>query len=255
MRGLTSLVSMVPLQITSDPATPAAADIRRMFDEISPRYDLCNCLLSLGMDQHLRKAAVGLARLPDDGLLLDLCTGTADVIMAARKKHPRVRAVGIDFSGAMLRRAQAKLLQDGGVAATQTALVQADCLSLPVCDSTFDAVTVAWGVRNLTDAHTGFAEMARVLKEGGRLVVLEFSRPRSSLVRGAFDICFGMYSRMVGLLAPGGGRAYRYLPESIARFPSPDELSAMIAGCGLEVERVDVRLLGCVCAHVAVKPG
>ena len=238
---------MILLRSAPKPAGPPADDIRRMFDRISPTYDLCNSLLSLGMDRRLRKAAVRLARLPEDGRLLDLCTGTGDLALAARQMHPRAQVVGVDFAGRMLSRAHTK------AAGKRIGLVQGDCLQLPLPDASFDAVTIAWGLRNLVDLGAGLREMARVLRKGGRLVVLEFSGHRSELPRRAFGAAFGLHSRLVGLIALRGGRAYSYLPESIDRFPSVDELSSLIGECGFELESVNRRVLGCLCAHVAVK--
>jgi demethylmenaquinone methyltransferase/2-methoxy-6-polyprenyl-1,4-benzoquinol methylase len=231
----------------AEPHTPAAADVRRMFDAVAARYDACNALLGLGLAQWLRRRAVKLARLPEDGSLLDACTGTGDVALAARKLHPRRRIAAVDFSGGMLGRARVKLAGRG------VSLIQGDCLRIPVRDQTFDAVTVAWGLRNLSDVPAGLEEMARVLKKGGRLVILEFSRPGRRYVRGAFDLCFGAYSRLVGLAAGRAADAYSYLPRSIEQFPAPARLSAMIAECGLEVESATPRLLGCLYTHVAVK--
>ncbi|NQT20572.1 MAG: ubiquinone/menaquinone biosynthesis methyltransferase [Planctomycetes bacterium] len=242
-----ALILMVLLKSTPKPAMPAADDIRRMFDRISPTYDLCNSLLSLGMDQRLRKLAVGLARPPEDGRLLDVCTGTADLALAARRMHPRAQVVGVDFAGQMLSKAQPK------VAEKKIGLVQANCLRLPLLDATFDAIAIAWGLRNLADLNAGLLEMARVLRKGGRLVVLEFSEPRSALPARVLGAAFGLHSRLVGLIAPRGSKAYTYLPESIDRFPSADELSSLIGECGFEVESVNRRVLGCICVHVAVK--
>jgi len=224
-----------------------AAETRRMFDRIARRYDRCNALLSFGMDQRLRRLAVHLADLPQHAAVLDLCTGTGDLAAAAQQLLPQAKVVGLDFSRSMLELARHKL--DG----PRVNLIQADCLALPVRDGTFDAVTIGWGLRNLADLNGGLAEAARVLKPGGKLAVLDFSRPKRRVVRAAFDLFFGAWARLVGLLAPRSNGAYQYLPRSIARFPAADELSEMIARTGLTVRSVHPRLFGCICIHVAIK--
>jgi len=227
------------------PASPAG--IRRMFDDIAPVYDRCNGLLSLGTAGRLRRRMARLARLPRGGRLLDLCTGTADGALAARALRADAQVIGIDFSAMMLDRARAKTAGRG------VHLVAGDCLALPVRSGSIDAVTVAWGLRNTASPGSALAEAARVLRPGGRLVVLEFSRPRSKIMRKGLDIAFRLLARAAGLLAGSGGRAYAYLPRSIAAFPAAAELSTLLEERGFAVESVRADLLGYLCTHVAVK--
>src|SRR5262249_51883692 len=157
------------------------ARIRRMFDGIAPKYDLLNHLLSLNVDKAWRKRVTRMVPVTT-GPLLDLCTGTGDLAFEYdRASNGRVRIVGIDFSAEMLTHAVAKSQRRGSH--LRIGFVQADAQRLPFADGAFEAVTVAFGLRNVTDTDRGLAEMARVTRPGGRVAVLEFSRPRHATLR------------------------------------------------------------------------
>lgn len=208
-----------------------AAHVRRMFDSIAPRYDLLNHVLSLNVDRLWRKRAVnrlGWERAPA-GTYLDNCAGTLDLsVELARRPAFRGRVVGSDFTFAML---------ENGVRAGKTAGVPiepacADALALPYPDASFDGATVGFGVRNLADLDAGLREMARVLKPGARLVVLEFTTPGWQPFRGLYFFYFLKVLPLVGRMVSKHSSAYTYLPESVMSFPEPPELARRMAAAG-----------------------
>jgi demethylmenaquinone methyltransferase/2-methoxy-6-polyprenyl-1,4-benzoquinol methylase len=200
-----------------------------MFERIAPRYDLLNRLLSAGTDTRWRRACIDFLELPGPSRLLDLCTGTADVLIEFLRRHPRHRGLGVDFAGAMLARARMKL--DGRGFGDRASLARADAEQLPVRERTFDAVTMAFGIRNVQDPARALAEANRALRPGGRLVVLEFSTPN-----GLFGGLYRVYSKYVlprvGALISGDRGAYAYLPASIRRFPEPDAFLEQLRSAG-----------------------
>ena len=190
--------------------------VEAMFDAIASRYDLLNRVLSLGIDQHWRRRVVDRLRGRPSRRILDVATGTADLALQALRIEPE-EVVGIDLSEAMLERGRSKVEQRG--ASDRVRLERADAEDLPFEDGTFDAATVGFGVRNFENLQAGLTEIARVLRPGGTLVVLEFSTPR----RFPIKQLYGFYLHRVlphigGWISPLGG-AYRYLPDSVAVFP------------------------------------
>jgi len=206
--------------------------IRRMFDGIAPRYDLLNHLLSLNVDKKWRKRVVRTVPVTT-GPLLDLCTGTGDLAFAYdRAAGGRVRIVGADFSGEMLTQAVAKSRKRESH--PRIGFVQADAQQLPFGDGTFEVVTIAFGLRNVTDADRGLTEMARVTRPGGRVAVLEFSRPRHWFFGRAFRAYFRYLLPLVGqLLSRSGEKAYVYLPASVMEFPDGEALAERMRAAGL----------------------
>lgn len=203
-----------------------AEAIEDMFDAVAPRYDLLNRVLSLGIDRYWRTRAVRLLADEQPTRVLDVATGTADLaIKAERMLHPR-QVVGIDLSAEMLQYGRKKLDRIG--LSPRISLVQGDAKDLPFSDDAFDAALVAFGVRNFEDLEAGLRGIRRVLRPGGRLVVLEFSRPRTFPIKQLY----AWYSRHVlprigGALSPEQS-AYEYLPRSVAAFPDgPDFLDRM----------------------------
>ena len=198
-----------------------------MFGEVSPFYDLLNRLLSLGLDQGWRRRAVAELRLPPQGVLLDVATGTGDVAIEVLRSLGRCRVVGVDVSRPMLVRGGKKLPD---AARCRFTLGRAE--ALPFADGSFDGATCAFGVRNFSPVVPCLAEMGRVVRPRARVVVLELTRPSSRLLR----MLHGAYLRSV-VPALGGafGRlgAYRYLAASILAFPSPPEFLALMAEAGL----------------------
>ncbi|HEX2091682.1 MAG TPA: class I SAM-dependent methyltransferase [Longimicrobiaceae bacterium] len=208
-----------------------AAQVRRMFSSIAPRYDLLNHVLSLNVDRLWRRWAVnrlGWERAPE-GVYLDSCAGTLDLaVELARRPGFRGRVVGSDFTFAMLERGTGKI----GRLPVRPAC--ADALSLPFPDATFDGATVGFGVRNLADLDTGLRESARVLKPGARLVILEFTTPGWQPFRALYFFYFLRVLPMIGRLVSKHSSAYTYLPESVLHFPEPPELAERMRRAGFD---------------------
>jgi demethylmenaquinone methyltransferase/2-methoxy-6-polyprenyl-1,4-benzoquinol methylase len=230
------------------------ARIRRMFDGIAPRYDLLNHLLSLNVDRAWRRRVTRLVPL-STGPLLDLCTGTGDLAFEYdRAAAGRVPIVGADFSGEMLMRAVAKSQTRGSH--PRVGFVQADAQRLPFADDTFEVVTVAFGLRNVTDTDRGLAEMARVTRPGGRVAVLEFSRPRHWLFGRAYRAYFRYLLPAVGqLFSRSGEKAYVYLPASVMEFPDGEALAAHMRSAGLRDVTYTPFTLGIATLYVGTKGG
>jgi demethylmenaquinone methyltransferase/2-methoxy-6-polyprenyl-1,4-benzoquinol methylase len=206
-----------------------ARQVRRIFSEIAPRYDLLNHVLSLNIDRAWRKAAIGRLgweRAPA-GKYLDACAGTFDLALAlAGRRGFEGRVIASDFAHPMLVRGGPKI---SGAAVWA---VCGDSLSLPFESGTFDGATVGFGVRNLADLRSGLAELRRVLRPGARLVVLEFTTPPNPLVRAGYLFYFRRILPLVGRLVSGHPWAYTYLPESVSRFPGPAELGRLFEEVG-----------------------
>ena len=205
--------------MTHKSGTLPAEGIRSMFDRIAPVYDLMNRVMTAGLDQRWRRLTVRLVVAKGDRVL-DACCGTGDLAIAARKAGADV--VGLDFSGAMLERARRK--------DTSVEWIQGDLLELPFEEAAFDAVTVGFGVRNVADLERGLSELRRVLKPGGRVGILEITKPRGPL-RLFYRLWFEVLIPAAGKILPGG-KAYTYLPASVRRFPGPDALTELMGRQG-----------------------
>jgi demethylmenaquinone methyltransferase/2-methoxy-6-polyprenyl-1,4-benzoquinol methylase len=190
-------------------------DTRHLFDRIAPRYDLLNRLLSFGIDRRWRRAAVQVLELAGNALVLDAATGTADVALAIAAAHPAVRVVGVDLSANMLRAAAAK----SGLLAERIRLLQGSCENLPLRAELFEGAVIAFGIRNVLNREAALREFYRVLKPGGRLAVLEFSRPPGFLLGRLYRFYSHWVLPRIGSLLSDGS-AYRYLPDSVEVFPS-----------------------------------
>ena len=211
--------------------------VRSMFDRISPVYDAMNRTMTVGLDQRWRRAAVAAVVQPGDRVL-DACCGTGDLAVAAQEVGGTV--TGLDFSERMLERARRK--------SGQVEWVQGDALALPFSDGSFDAATVGFGVRNLDELEGGLVELRRVLRPGGRLAILEITKP-SGLLAPFYRLWFDGFVPLLGKLLPGGS-AYTYLPASVRRFPGPDELAALLRGAGFEDVRWRTFAGGIVALHI-----
>ena len=213
--------------------------VRSMFDRISPVYDAMNRTMTAGLDRRWRERAADRAELRSGDRALDVCCGTGDLALElARRVGASGSVIGCDFSEPMLARAREKA---GHSEIGQVAFQWADALDLPYEDGSFDAVTVGFGVRNFADLERGLAELARVLRPGGRLSILEITQPQRPPLSWFFRIWFDRVVPLLGALA-GDRDAYSYLPASVKRFPAPDRLAAMIAATG--ITRVRWLLLG-----------
>ena len=206
-----------------------AGAVRGMFDRIAPVYDVMNRVMTAGLDRRWRRLAARAVVWPGDRVL-DACCGTGDLAVEAERRGGRV--VGLDFSARMLERARRK---SGTIE-----WVEGDALALPFDDGAFDAVTIGFGVRNFEDLPRGLRELQRVLRPGGRIAVLEITRPRG-LLRPFFRLWFDVLVPLAGKVLPGG-KAYTYLPASVRRFPGPEDLSRLLEGAGFG--KVEYRLLG-----------
>jgi demethylmenaquinone methyltransferase/2-methoxy-6-polyprenyl-1,4-benzoquinol methylase len=201
-----------------------------MFDRIAPRYDLLNRLLSAGIDVRWRRRAVDALAAAPGARVLDVCTGTADLLIEYLRRDGRGRGAGLDLSGAMLGRAAGKLARTG--LAARAGLLAGDAQRLPLRDACFDGALVAFGIRNVGDPARALSEMRRVLRPGGRAVVLEFSMPRG-LLGAAYRAYFRQVLPRIGGWISGDPGAYAYLPASVARFATPAELGALMEAAGL----------------------
>jgi demethylmenaquinone methyltransferase/2-methoxy-6-polyprenyl-1,4-benzoquinol methylase len=216
--------------VSHETGTLPAEGVRSMFDRIAPVYDLMNRVMTAGLDQRWRRLTVREVVSAGDRVL-DGCCGTGDLAVAARKAGAR-EVVGLDFSERMLERAERK----------EPAIdwIQGDLLELPFEAGSFDAATVGFGVRNVDDLERGLAELRRVLRPGGRVGILEITRPRGPLTL-FYRLWFDVLIPLAGRILPGG-KAYTYLPASVRRFPGPDALAELLTAQGFE--NVRYRRLG-----------
>ncbi|MGD9573703.1 MAG: bifunctional demethylmenaquinone methyltransferase/2-methoxy-6-polyprenyl-1,4-benzoquinol methylase UbiE [Thermoleophilia bacterium] len=210
------------------PGRLPAADVRAMFDRIAPRYDLLNRAMTAGLDGRWRRAAAAVADLAAGDSALDCCTGTGDLALElAHRVTPSGRVVGLDFAEEMLVRAREKAAARG----QDVEFVAGDALALPFGDDAFDAATVAFGIRNVSDLDAGLAEMTRVVRPGGKVVVLEITTPRR--LRRFYEVWFDRVVPRLGRVLGRDADAYSYLPASVRRFPEPPELAARMSAAGL----------------------
>jgi len=225
--------------------------IREMFDRIAPRYDLLNRVLSLGIDRRWRRFAVKQLAVPKGGRVLDIATGTGDVALEiGRQTDASVRIVGSDFTQGML------VLGRDKIAASpyreRIVLVNAPCEAMPHPDGIFDGITIAFGIRNVVDRQQGLCEMARVLKPGGRAVILEFATPLNGVFRAIYYFYFLRVLPWLGGLISQRS-AYQYLPDSVLEFPDRETFKAMMEQAGF----VDVKVFnltgGIAAVHVGVR--
>lgn len=203
---------------------------QRMFDAIAPTYDFLNHLFSLQLDRWWRRSAVSALRLPASARIVDVCTGTADLALAAARRFPDCAVYGVDGSLPMLRQGHAKTQRQQ--ARVTVTVVGGDAVALPFPDELFEAAMMGFGLRNLVDRVAGLREMHRVLKPGGQALILEFAPPPRTLVGWLFRAYLDRVMPAIGGWVSGSPSAYRYLSRSIAQFPAPDEIAALLQEAG-----------------------
>jgi demethylmenaquinone methyltransferase/2-methoxy-6-polyprenyl-1,4-benzoquinol methylase len=227
--------------------------IAGMFDAIAPRYDLLNHLLSAGIDRRWRTRAIRALRLTGTERVLDLCTGTADLAIAAgQARPPAARVIGVDFSEAMLTFAGRKI-DRAGAAAGRVSLVRGDAMRIPASAASVDAVTIAFGIRNVEQPDVALREIARVLRSGGRLVILEFAIPTAPLFRAIYLSYFRHILPRIGRAISRHEAAYDYLPASVGAFASPETFMNLLRNIGFVQVSADPLTFGSVYLYTGTK--
>ena len=222
-----------------------------MFDRISPKYDALNHILSLDIDKVWRKKTAKIVSKNQPKAILDLATGTADLAIALAKNNPQAHIIGLDISEKMLEIGKEKVkLQN---LENQIELHHGDAASLPFEDARFDAVTVAFGVRNFEDLSKGLSEMHRVLKTNGQAVILEFSLPERFPVKQLYNFYFKHLLPNIGKWISKDGNAYSYLPLSVEKFPKPSDFCNILGSFGLKNCQIKPLSFGIATLYVANK--
>lgn len=231
---------------------PKSRQVEEMFDSIAPAYDFMNTAMTFGLHKAWRDKALGMLRgvAPDPVRILDVATGTGDVAFRMHGMFPEADITGIDLSEGMLEVARKKAR---GMAQGKLTFKWADCLSLPFPDNTFDAVTVAYGVRNFQHLDKGYSEMLRVLKPSGTLCVIELSEPANPLMKTAYRIYARGIIPLIGRLVSGDSRAYSYLPESIAACPQREGMTMIMRNAGFRHASFKSLTFGAVTIYMAQK--
>lgn len=213
--------------------TPSRQDVYRMFDRIASRYDLVNRLLSFGQDIRWRKKLAELLPEKQSQIILDLATGTGDVLLSLVKYSKNIRyAIGLDMSAKMLAEARRKLPRSG--ISENLSLLRADATNIPCCDNSFDVVTIAFGIRNVTDVKKSLSEMHRVLNDSGKVLILEFSLPPNILIRKPHLFYLRYLLPAIGGLISGDKEAYQYLNTTIESFPYGNDFLKLLDEAGFK---------------------
>jgi demethylmenaquinone methyltransferase / 2-methoxy-6-polyprenyl-1,4-benzoquinol methylase len=233
-----------------DAVRPEASSVQRMFSDIAFRYDFLNRLLSFGIDRLWRREAVYELTKAKPQRILDVATGTADLAIALKQALPFAEVIGVDFAEPMLGVGRRKVSKLG----LTLPLVQGDGLNLDYPDNSFEAVSIAYGLRNFSDRARGLEEFYRVLKPGGRVVILEFPPPPQNLFGRLFRLYFLGISPYIAGLFSGRRDAYVYLGKSVLNFPSPNTLASMMQAAGFVKIRYKLQTFGVSALHVAEKP-
>lgn len=227
--------------------------VRRMFGAIAPRYDLANAFISAGLHRLWKRIAADLTGAPPGGRALDVCCGTGDLaLLLARRVGPRGRVLGVDFSPEMLEIARRRAAAVG--LGEVCRFVPGDAQALPAGSATFDVATVGFGIRNVGHPEAALRELCRVLRPGGRLAVLEFSRPRNPVIRRLYDAYSFTLMPWLGRTASRHPDAYWYLPTSVRAWPDQDAFDAMLRGAGFEGVRCRNFGTGITAVHLAIRP-
>ena len=229
----------------------SVSPIAAMFDRISPKYDALNHLLSFNIDKVWRRKTAKAVAKSHPNTILDLATGTADLAIAVAKRDPQAHILGMDISEKMLDIGKEKVMHQN--LANQIELRLGDAASLPFEDDSFDAITVAFGVRNFEDLGKGLSEISRVLKPGGQAVVLEFSMPERFPVKQFYRFYFKRLLPFIGRIVSKDKGAYTYLPNSVEKFPKPEVFSESLASFGLGKCQAKRLTMGIATLYIAEK--
>ncbi len=224
--------------------------VREMFDSIAPAYDFMNRAMTMGIDRLWRHKAVRLLRDCQHDDILDIATGTGDLAIKLARELDPIAVTGVDLSEGMIEIGRAKVAKEGLQEVVTLGI--GDCLLLPFTDASFDVVTCAYGVRNFADLLAGYREMHRVLRPGGRAVILELSTPTSPMVRPLYNFYTRHVIPTVGRLVSKDVRAYSYLPESIAAVPQGDAMTAIMLEAGFSQARAIPLTMGICTIYEAV---
>jgi demethylmenaquinone methyltransferase/2-methoxy-6-polyprenyl-1,4-benzoquinol methylase len=227
------------------------AQVRGIFSRVAPVYDLANHILSLRQDVHWRDFTAACLRPGPTGRVLDVATGTADLALAVARLPYKPQVVGLDLVPAMLKRAKPKLRRRAG---GRIRLMAGNAMHLPFPSASFDAVTIAFGIRNIPRRVQAMAEMARVLTPGGRLYVLEFTSPRKAWVRRFYDRYLQRLLPAIGGWLSGDRDSYQYLADTIMAFPTPEDFRGEMAAAGFISPRSYALTQGIAWLHIAEKP-
>ncbi len=228
---------------------PDPTAVRDMFARIAGRYDVLNRVLSAGIDRSWRRRTVARAGVGPGDLVVDACSGTGDLALEFARAGARV--VGVDFTPQMLARAERKRRRR---AAGGALFVHGDALALPVADGAADVASVAFGLRNVADRRAGLRELARVVRPGGRVLVLEFTRPPGRVLGAAYRLYFTRVLPRIGGAVSGDGGAYEYLPRTVLAWPGPEALAEEMEACGLEDCGFELLTRGIACLHWGTVP-
>lgn len=212
--------------------TPSRTDVHQMFDRISQRYDLLNRILSMGMDLHWRRAAVRELDSQQHLRVLDLACGTGDIALAAADAAPQRSVIGVDRAGEMLALAQHKINERASH--SRISLIQGDGMRIPAATSSIDATTIAFGIRNMPDTVACLREMQRILRDGGKIVILEFSLPSNKLFRALHLFYLRRIVPLIGSALSGDSYAYSYLNKTIETYPCGEEFCLLLKSAGFD---------------------
>ena len=237
---------------TTHPPDKDPTRIEGMFDAIARRYDLLNRVLSAGRDRRWRARAVRSLALTPEAVVLDGCTGTAEIALAVAASGPARRVIGLDLAAGMLREARVKVR--GAGLDRRLVLVRGDATRVPLPLASVDGVAIAFGVRNVADPASALREAYRVLRPAGRLAILEFGFPAFAPLRAAYRLYFTRLLPLIGRVVSGHRTAYRYLPDSVATFATPAAFCGLLQAAGFVAVRAVPLTAGIVYLYEAAKP-
>ena len=242
---------MTDVHTAAEAGRPTTEKVRGVFSRIARRYDMMNSVMSFGLHHVWRRRTVEEAGLTAGCTVLDVAAGTGDLSLAFARTGLPAKVVATDFVSEMLDIAKAKAKDFDGPTSLEFGIQDGQALTFP--DASFDVVTVSFGVRNMPDRAAAFSESLRVLKDGGRYLILEFSAPRNVLFRPLFKLYTGLIVPALGALIAGDRASYQYLNDSIMQFPAPESLGDELCDAGFSQVRWVPMLFGAVNLHVATK--